>query len=251
MLRHLSTGFIFLLALLLGLRHGIDWDHIAAITDLVGSGKHKKQSLIFSFLYIAGHALVIVILGLSSVLIGAKLPNWIDNLLQPFVGATLVLLGIYLLITIITQGKNFKMRSRWMVIFALVHKIIHLIKEKFGLASEHEHVHYPEKYVHHTAFTIGLIHGIGAETPSQILLFVTAAGVGGNLVGSLLVLTFVAGLMLSNTLISVLSILGYAKMQKNAILYMILGIITAIFSLVVGTLFLLSKANFLPAIFGG
>lgn len=248
---HASFFSVVVLAFLLGLRHGIDWDHIAAITDIVGSENDRKKSFIFSFFYIIGHALVIVIFGLFAVLIGVKLPSWIDNVMEPFVGTTLIILGIYLLVTLIRDRKNFRLKSRWIILFRLVHKIVHFFREKIGHHHEHKPIDYPEKYQHHTAFTIGLIHGIGAETPTQVLLFVTAAGVGGSVVGSLLVFTFVAGLVTANTLISLLSLTGYAKAKKNSNIYLILGALTGIFSLIVGSLFLFGRASILPAIFGG
>ncbi|MBI3366759.1 High-affinity nickel-transporter, partial [Candidatus Roizmanbacteria bacterium] len=79
---------VIVLALLLGLRHGIDWDHIAAITDIVGSEDDRKKSFIFSFLYIIGHASVVVLFGLLAVLVGVRLPDWIDTIMEPFVGIT-------------------------------------------------------------------------------------------------------------------------------------------------------------------
>jgi len=35
----------------LGLRHGIDWDHIAAISDVAGSQKNRRRSLGMGTLY--------------------------------------------------------------------------------------------------------------------------------------------------------------------------------------------------------
>lgn len=246
-----SSFLIFGLAFILGLRHGIDWDHIAAISDITGSENRKEQSFILSFFYILGHATVIITLGVIAVAIGVKLPAWVDDVMEPFVGITLIMLSIYLVISIFLHRKNFRLKSRWMVLFSLIHKLIHSIQEKFGHHHEHHNLDYPQKYRHHTAFTIGVIHGIGAETPSQLLLFVTAAGVGGSLVGSLLVLTFVFGLICSNTLISILSITGYSKVRESSVLTIIAGGFTAVFSLIVGVLFLLHRANFLPAILGG
>ncbi len=238
------------LVFLLGLRHGIDWDHIAAITDIVGSEDDRKKSFILSFLYIVGHASVVVLFGLFAVLVGVRLPDWIDTIMEPFVGITLILLGVYLLLTLIRDGKNFRLKSRWLILLKLVHKTVHIIRETFGHHHSHNEIDYPEKYRHHTAFTIGVIHGIGAETPTQVLLFVTAAGVGGSLVGSLLVITFVAGLITSNTLISLFSLTGYVRAKKHSSVYLLLGAVTGIFSLVVGLLFLFGRGNILPAILG-
>ncbi len=242
---------IFGLAFILGLRYGIDWDHIAALTDITGSEEKKKQSFVLSFFYILGHAAVIITLGFFAVIIGVRLPSWVDTVMEPFVGTTLILLSIYLIVTILIHGKNFRMKSRWMLLFSLIHTIVHVVKEKLGHHHDHKPANLPDKYRHHTAFTIGIIHGIGAETPTQLLLFITAAGVGGSLVGSLLVATFVFGLVCSNTLISILSIVGYSKARENSWITLSVGIITSVFSLIVGLLFLFHRATLLPALLGG
>ncbi|GAA3324909.1 hypothetical protein GCM10020331_054660 [Ectobacillus funiculus] len=39
----------FMSSLLLGFRHGIDWDHIAAITDLVGVETKAKKGNVLSY----------------------------------------------------------------------------------------------------------------------------------------------------------------------------------------------------------
>ena len=51
---------IFLSALVFGLRHGIDWDHIAAITDITGSQELPRQSLWLGTVYALGHGTVAV-----------------------------------------------------------------------------------------------------------------------------------------------------------------------------------------------
>lgn len=246
-----TTIILFLSALLLGLRHGVDWDHIAAITDITGTGGDKKRSFILGSIYALGHASVIIILGLAAVLIGINLPDWVDNVMEPVVGATLILLSLYLIYAILRHGKNFRMRSRWMIIFALVGRLYDLLQEKISHKHEHPHLKYPDTYGIKTAYSVGVVHGIGAETPTQVLIFMTAAGVGGSLIGAILVLIFVAGLLTSNTLITLTSTLGFAKTAKNSNISIVLGVITAFFSLIVGTLFLFRKATFLPVILGG
>ena len=246
-----SKFALFVSSFLLGLRHGIDWDHIAAITDITGTVDEKHKSFILGTLYALGHACIIIILGLSAVVLGVNLPGWVDSVMEPVVGVTLILLGLWLISSIIIHGKNYKMKSRWMLIFAAIDKIYNKIQEKLAHKHHHPHVSYPESYGVKAAFTVGLIHGIGAETPTQVLLFVSAAGVGGGLIGSLLVFTFVIGLFLSNTVIILASVTSYAEVHSHPYLRMGLGFVTAFFSLVVGTLFLLNKASFLTALLGG
>ena len=44
-----------------------------------------------------------------------------------------------------------------------------------------------------TSFGVGMLHGIGAETPTQVLIFLAAAGAGGVAVGLLLLGCFIVG----------------------------------------------------------
>jgi high-affinity nickel permease len=232
-------------ALVLGLRHGIDWDHIAAITDISGSQTSKKDSFLNGLSYALGHATVIIILGLLAIIVGIQLPEWVDTVMEPIVGVTLVALGIWLLGSIIVHGKNFKLMSRWMLLARGIRRLVHGHSHN-ELSKEIE-----DGVGFKSAFGVGMVHGIGAETPTQLLIFVTAAGVGGKFVGSLLVLSFVVGLVISNTIITLLSIYGFSGVQKNPTLYLGLGSISGIFSLIVGILFLTGNGTILPAILGG
>lgn len=243
-----TSFFIFGAALSLGLRHGIDWDHIAAITDITTSSQNKKESLFLGAMYAFGHGLVIIVLGLSAVALGVRLPLWVDTIMQPFVGVTLILLGIYLAFSIIRHGKNVRLRSRWMLLFATATRMYDFVERKVTHKHSHHHFHYPNNFGPKTAFIVGIVHGIGAETPTQILLFIAASNAGGAVLGGLLVITFVLGLIISNTVISLLSVYGVTKAKENATIYLVIAGITAIFSLVVGSIFLFGKAPMLPVI---
>jgi high-affinity nickel-transport protein len=51
----------------LGFRHGIDWDHIAALTDLTASRDRVRQSMALATMYAVGHALVVFALGVATI----------------------------------------------------------------------------------------------------------------------------------------------------------------------------------------
>lgn len=237
-------------ALVFGLRHGIDWDHIAAITDITASQETTRKSLWFGTVYALGHATVLTLLGLLAVWAGASLPPWVDDVMQRVVGVTLLILGVYVIYSMLKDGENFRMRSRWMLIFEWAEIGYHKLMNKIT-GIETEPVQRQRNYGFTSAYTVGVIHGIGAETPTQVLLFVAAAGVAGNQLGVLLVLIFILGLLISNSIITVMSTFGFIKARKNAPTLMILGGVAAIFSLTVGSIFLLGQGSILPAIFGG
>ncbi|MEK7071957.1 MAG: hypothetical protein AAB969_00125 [Patescibacteria group bacterium] len=236
---------------LLGLRHGIDWDHIAAISDISGSCESRRQGIIFGSVYALGHATVIIVLGLLSVLIGINLPGWVDRVMKPIVGLTLILLSLWLLVSIYLHGRNFKMKSRWMMLFSLLQRFYIFFHNKVSHHHKKEIVYYDYPYGLRLAYLIGMIHGIGVETPSQVLLFVTAAGIGGGFTGAIFVAVFVLGLLISNSVITIIISYGYLSTKTNSNLRLIIGTLTAIFSLYIGILFLFGKVYFLSALLGG
>ena len=50
-------------AIVFGFRHGFDWDHLAALTDLTGSQTSSKRSMWLATLYALGHAVMVLVLG--------------------------------------------------------------------------------------------------------------------------------------------------------------------------------------------
>ena len=87
-----------------GFRHGIDWDHIAALTDITSSQTHPRRSMFFATLYALGHALVVLALGFAAIVLATRLParcrrrRWSASS-----GATLVLLGCYVFFALVRQ----------------------------------------------------------------------------------------------------------------------------------------------------
>lgn len=239
------------LALLLGLRHGIDWDHLAAIADIAGAAESRSRGMFLGTMYALGHASVVVVLGAAATMVGVLLPEWVDGVLERVVGVTLIVLGLWVFYALWRYPHSFRLRSRWMLIFAGVSYVWQRIKAKMGEpnnGSAHLAVGAPSIRL---SYFVGVIHGIGAETATQVLLFVSAAGVGHTAVGLLAVLSFVAGLMISNSFITLGAALGYLGSGRHLKLQQGLGAVTGTFSLLVGILFLLGAGGGLPVFLGG
>lgn len=282
-----SFGLFSLLFLgfALGLRHGIDWDHIAAITDITGSvvttdeaeethkseeyqGVHSSHSSLaqmtltkplvrrkvrrefregffLATMYALGHALLVVVLGLLALWLGAILPDWLDPVMERLVGVTLLVLGVWIFYSIWRYGRSFQLRSRWMLIFSLVGRTWETIRSKIT-GQPIEHSHSAMQYGPKTAFGIGLIHGVGAETGSQAVLLATAAGATTKLTASLLLLTFTIGLLLSNSLVAAFSLTGFVSSSTRRNVYVIVGALAGVFSLFVGFFFVTGLGTALP-----
>ncbi|HEX2038247.1 MAG TPA: hypothetical protein VHF47_00795 [Acidimicrobiales bacterium] len=275
----LATAFGF------GLRHGIDWDHLAAITDITSSQEDRRRSVLLASLYALGHAAVVFVLGVLAIAAGDRLPDGVDAFMGRVVGGTLVVLGLYVFWALARDGRDFRLRSRWMLVFdgasRLARRLRHVViehehdhpagghhhddgHEHAVVAAEspvqvaHAHVHrhvgtVPDdpfgSYGWRTALGVGALHGVGAETPTQVLLFVAAAGVAGTGGGVLMLLAFVAGLLATNTAIALLATFGFLQAGRNWRAYVAVAVVTGAASLVLGVLFLLGLDASLPAFF--
>jgi cytochrome c biogenesis protein CcdA len=291
-----TFGFgVILSAFFFGFRHGIDWDHIAAITDIAGSQDDRRSAMLFGTLYALGHALVVFLIGSAAILLGDRLPESVDNAMERIVGVTLIVLGVFVFVSLAKHGREFRLRSRWMLIFSGIRNVyrrvsgsredahdrgpVHMHGTEAGTGTVavavtddipvsdwhhghhgrpgHHHHKHPEpddafmSYGRGTAFVVGMIHGVGAETPTQIVIFLAAAGAGGKAIGVAVLAAFIVGLLASNSLITFGSAAGFLKASENWKIYVSIAVVTAVFSLVIGTLFLFGKGAVLPAIFGG
>jgi high-affinity nickel-transport protein len=210
-----------------------------------------------------------------------------------------VILGVFVFASLIKHGREFRMRSRWMLIFSGVRTAyrktrsaigrpngtgvehshdtldpIHLHDDEgvavavaddlpvsewhhghHGRPGHHHHKHpEPEAFMEYgrgTAFVVGMVHGVGAETPTQVLIFLTAVTAGGKAAGEAVLLTFLVGLLASNTMITLGSTFGFLRASQNWKIYVTVAILTGTFSLVIGLLFLSGEGRILPALFGG
>lgn len=93
------------------------------------------------------------------------------------------------------------------------------------------------------AFVVGMVHGVGAETPTQVLLFTTTAGVAGTMAGAGLVAAFVFGLLAGNSVLAVATTLGFAAGKRVPVVYIALAAVTAVVSIAVGVSYLFPQAG--------
>src|ERR1700679_3569265 len=81
----------------LGFRHGFDYDHIAAISDITSIQKKASIAMRLGLLYALGHATMVALLGGTVILFQLSLPPRLDSWAERLVGLTLVLLAIYVM----------------------------------------------------------------------------------------------------------------------------------------------------------
>lgn len=265
---------LFGLALGLGFRHGYDIDHVVALADIAATRKGFRRSMVLSALYAAGHALIVAAFGVIVVLIGSSLPPALDKIATLAVGTTLLGMGLYVLFGVIRHGSDVKLQSRGGLLIGLLRRrkptyveIVHEhthgtnhghieldpplteddVTESRRVATvatkvKHSHLHahvapLPEDPM--PAFSIGVAHGIGAETPTQIALFAAAAG-SGKLIGSALVVTFLAGLFIANMIVATFANFSASRLSRWRAFVVISSVVIGLSSVFVGASALLS-----------
>ncbi len=234
----------------LGFRHGFDYDHIAAISDITSVQQKTSTAMRLGLLYAAGHASMIALLGGMVILFQLSLPHRMDSWAERLVGITLIVLGLYVMSSLIWGDPNALPPSR----AALVIRGYRRVRRTFSpapnvadlrpdLASRPEE---PLTYTGPVAFGIGIIHGLGAETPSQLALFLLAANLGGVAKGIGGMAMFLAGLLIMNTLMTASACgLFRGTAGRPKVMRFFIGL-TAVYSFVVGCIFLLGSAGHLP-----
>jgi high-affinity nickel-transport protein len=261
-------------ALGLGMRHGIDWDHIAAISDITstttnvetgdvevgpdgaaalrraGFGAVEMRAFWLASLYALGHALVVALLGLAALYFDALLPDWIDPVMERLVGVTLLALGVWVFYSLFVYWRgegDFRLQSRWMLVFAMVRRGWHQLQHRFGSTHHHHHSDLRvDQYGARTAFSVGLLHGVGAETGSQVLIIAAVGGAASQGFGTAMMFAFIVGLLISNSAVALLTSTGFISSTRAKSLYVLVGCFAGLFSLLVGAYFTLGAGDQLP-----
>ncbi|HUQ39122.1 MAG TPA: hypothetical protein VM030_03125 [Acidimicrobiales bacterium] len=263
-------------AFALGLRHGFDVDHLAAITDIAGTERAPRRAFGLATVYALAHGVVVLALGAAAVLAGGFVPPSLDEVMGRIAGVTLLAMGVYVLLGLARHGGGFRARSRWALVLdglaaarrrlqgrptvvEFEHDHPHDHRRAHGhdhpdragdlepatVAVAHRHLHRhrgvlpTEGYRWPAVAGIGVLHAIGAETPTQVLLFVAAAGAGGAAAGLPVLACFVGGLLVANTAVAAVATAGMRAATRHRVATGALTALAGAFSVVVGSALLL------------
>ena len=243
--------------LLLGLRHGFDYDHLAAITDITSVQRGWREGMGLGLLYALGHALTVAVLGIAVISLHLSLPAGLDAIGERLVGATLVVLAVYVLFTLwrsragIGEGAGHAhkhiARSRIALLISAARYGAWRLSRAFG-SKQPRPDPFAFRYDRGSVFVVGIIHGLGAETPSQLLLFLLAKSLGGASLGLVGLGCFIAGLLLMNTLMTASASGIFAGSTHRPKLQLTVTSLTAAYSFIVGAIFLFGLSDKLPAL---
>jgi hypothetical protein len=230
----------------LGFRHGFDYDHIAAISDITSIQEKASTAMRLGLLYALGHASMIALLGGTVILFQLSFPPRLDSWAERLVGLTLIVLAIYVLGSLVWGNPKAIPPSRAALIIRGFRKLRRRLTSTPPAAAAASDQEERLSYTGPIAFGVGIIHGLGAETPSQLALFFLAANLGGVAKGIGGMAMFLAGLLFMNTVMTA----SACGLFRSAAPYpratrVFIGL-TAIYSFIIGCAFLLDSSNHLP-----
>ncbi len=155
---------VIAVAILLGLRHASDPDHLAAVTTLVAGSRERTKRLAaaLGLAWGLGHATSLFVLGLPIVLFKAYLPEAVRQGAETTIGLVIAALAVWLL-------------GRWRR--GAFHRPLqepdghrHLHVHGHGRRRRHPHESAVRTRSPWQAYGIGLVHGIGGSAGVGILL---------------------------------------------------------------------------------
>ena len=150
---------VIAVAILLGLRHASDPDHLAAVTTFVAGDRRGATRLGLS--WGLGHMCALLALGVPIVLWNGYLPAAVERGAELTIALVIVALAVWLL-------------ARW---------------RGGAFADGHAHVHRRTPW---QAYGIGLVHGVGGSGGVGVLLLATIRGHGLELAALVLFAFFTA-----------------------------------------------------------
>jgi ABC-type nickel/cobalt efflux system permease component RcnA len=156
-----TLAVVAVVAIVLGLRHATDPDHLAAVTTLIAGTEERatKAAAKLGLAWGLGHATSLFAFGVPIVLFKTYLPERVQQGAETAVGVLIVGLAVWLLV-------------RWR------RGLFHVHVHRHDGIHAHGHVHDGGGHPHRTtparrpaqAFAIGLIHGTGGSAGVGVLL---------------------------------------------------------------------------------
>lgn len=187
-------------AVLLGLRHATDPDHLTAVSTLVLSDAREmaRRAGLLGLFWGLGHAVTLFLFGLPIILFGSYLPDAVTRAAEIVIGVLIIGLAVRLLV----RWRRGYFHSHFHRHGAAWHSHPH-VHESSGAGDHpaaHEHRHAESLGRSPLAsFGIGLVHGIGGSAGAGVLL---VAAVPGRTAAILALVLFAAGTAVSMAFVS-------------------------------------------------
>jgi len=178
----LSLGFM------LGLRHALDSDHVAAVSTVLAQRPSLKASSLIGFSWGIGHTLILIFVGVIVLWFRVPVPDTFAQAAEGAVGVMLVVLGLMLGMKLL--------RERWHIHRHDHGGTRHVHLHSHALVVDHGHSHWWRESVR--PLCIGMAHGLAG---SAALLLLVVSSTGTVMEGVIYIAVFGCGSILGMMLI--------------------------------------------------
>ena len=184
------------LGLILGLRHALDPDHIAAVSTIVSESRSVRRSSLIGTCWGLGHTMSLLIAGVLVIALKIQISDRAALWMEFAVALMLILLGLK---AILRSLRGWRIH---------VHRHTH-----DGRSHSHMHLHRPsEEHAHQhrhlirsgaRPFLVGMVHGMAGSAALMILVLATIpSAVAGLIYIAVFGLGSVGGMLIMSSLIS-------------------------------------------------
>ncbi len=177
---------VLFLGFLLGMRHAIEADHVAAVASMTTQSSSLKDALRLGATWGLGHTLTLFLFGSIVIFSNTFIPETLAMSLEFVVGIMLVLLGVDVVHRMLKERVHFHVHTHSDGVKHF-HAHSHQGEGEHKL-STHEHTH--SKGFHLRSLFVGMMHGMAGsaalivltlqtvETPAMGLIYIVLFGFG-------------------------------------------------------------------------
>ena len=183
---------IFVMGFLLGMRHAMDSDHLAAVASLVSKTVSLRESVRLGSAWGLGHTITLLLLGSTVLLLDKLIPEQMALMLEFAVGVMLLALGLDVLRRLRKEKVHIH-PHRHANGTIHIHAHAHIRSEQ----QEHQHQHISSFPVR--ALLVGVMHGLAGTAAVMIL---TLQSVQSFSTGLLYIVLFGFGSILGMAILS-------------------------------------------------
>jgi len=199
---------VLILGLLIGLRHAIEADHVAAVATLSTRSSSLRGALRLGAVWGIGHTLTLLIVGTAFLYLDTIVPERLVQVLEITVGIMLILLGIDVVRRMLKDRIHFHSHPH---AGGVVHFHAHSHKgELEHILSQHEHNHSTEFPLR--ALIVGLVHGLAGSAALVLLMLQT---IQSPLIGILYIVLFGVGSIIGMAAISLVIVIPFYYSGKG------------------------------------
>ena len=184
------------LGLILGLRHALDPDHIAAVSTIVSESRSVRRSSLIGTFWGLGHTMSLLIAGVLVIALKVQISDRIALWMEFAVALMLIFLGLK---ATLRSLRGWKLHRHRHMHDGSTHSHLHLHREGDERAHRHRHL----IGLGARPFFVGLVHGMAGSAALMILVLAT---IPSALAGLIYIAVFgigsVGGMLIMSSLIS-------------------------------------------------